>query len=932
MKKIILFFALFVIQSIAFSQVIVVDPAFPTDQQAILITFNAAEGNGGLANYTGDVYAHTGVITNNSTSGSDWKYVVSNWGENVPKTKLTRVSANVYTLSLTPDIRSYYGVPQGETIQKMAFVFRSGVQVGGSWLEGKTAEGGDIFYDVYAAGLNVSIIQPSLDQLLVESGNTIPVSVASSLADSTILFINGIKVASSTTSTLDYTINVSGSGSSRVKAIAYALPEMVADSFSYFIRPAVTVVELPLGMVDGINYLSESSVLLSLFAPYKSYAFVLSESNNWELDESTYMKKTPDGRRYWLQIDNLVAGKEYAYQYLVDGDLKVGDPYCNKILDPWNDSYIPNSTYPDLKPYPVGKTSGFVSIFQTAQTPYVWQVDHFQARPNDELLIYELLIRDFVATRDIKTVQDTLDYLQNLGVTAIELMPINEFEGNDSWGYNPAYYFATDKAYGTANDYKAFIDECHKRGIAVIIDMVLNHSYGQSPLVQLYFDATNNRPAANNPWYNQVCPHEPYCWGYDFNHESQNTKDFVDRVNAFWLNEFKVDGFRFDFTKGFSNVVGDGSAYNASRIAILERMASKIWTVNDSAYIILEHFADNAEEKVLTNYGMMVWGNMVNAYNQNTMGYASDSDISWISYQKRGFGKPNLVGYMESHDEERQMFKNITWGNTSNPNHNTKHIEVATLRDAAAAAMFILVPGPKMIWQFGELGYDVSINYQDCRVCPKPIKWEYYDNLDRKRLYNFYAELMKLRKSHDVFKTNQYSISATNELTKSLHLSDPDMSVTVLANFEVNSAEINPQFLVLGRWYDYFHNDSIDVVDAGAPILLEPGEFRVYTTKRLSSPTIGVNEQKQFKFTDISVIPNPTNGKVDLTFQFINQGSYKILVYNGLGVIIDTLNYTFNSTGKQSIKLNSLINAPNGLYYIVVKNDFGMQSVKVLKQ
>ncbi len=114
---------------------------------------------------------------------------------------------------------------------------------------------------------------------------------------------------------------------------------------------------------------------------------------------------------------------------------------------------------------------------------------------------------------------------------------------------------------------KRFIDECHRHGIAVIQDMVLNHSYGQSPLVRLYWDKQNNRPSAQNPWYNPVSPNPVYSWGYDFNHESEATKIFVDRVNRYWLTEYKVDGFRFDFTKGFTNTPGDGSAYDAARIA-----------------------------------------------------------------------------------------------------------------------------------------------------------------------------------------------------------------------------------------------------------------------------------------------------------------------------------------------------------------------------
>ncbi len=929
MKRIILTSFLLGFFLLVKSQVITVDPAFPTDQDAITLTFYAAQGSGGLAGYTGDVYAHTGVITNNSTSGSDWKYVVTGWGENDASTKLTRIATDVYTLTITPSIRAYYGVPAAETIEKMAFVFRSGVQVGGSWLEGKTAEGGDIFYDVYAAGLNVAFIEPSAEQVLVETGTVIPVEVASNDADSTVLFINNSKVSMSLTNSLTYNITATGSGTSWVKAIAYASPEMMVDSFSYYIRPAVTVEDLPAGMVDGINYVDDHSVVLCLHAPYKSFVFAIGEFNNWQLDNSNYMKRTPDGSRYWIQLNNLEAGKEYAYQYFIDGELKVGDPFCNKVLDPWNDQYISNTTYPNLKPYPTGKTTGFVSIFQTAQTAYQWQVTNFEALPHDELLIYELHIRDFVASRDIKTVRDTLDYLQNLGITAIELMPINEFEGNDSWGYNPAYYFATDKAYGTINDYKAFIDECHSRGIAVIVDMVLNHSYGQSPLVQMYFDAANSRPAANNPWYNQVCPHEPYCWGYDFNHESQNTKDFIDRVNAFWLTEFNVDGFRFDFTKGFTNS-SNADPYNAGRIAILKRMADKIWEVKNDAYVILEHWGDNSEEKVLTTYGMMVWGNSVYNYNQATMGYEGESDFSWVSYKKRGFSQPNLVGYMESHDEERQMFKNITYGNTANPNHNAKLLDIATRRSAAAASMFLLIPGPKMIWQFGELGYDVSID-ADCRVCPKPVRWNYFQNSDRRRLYNYYSELMKLRKSHEVFTTTDYTLSAA-DFTKSLHLNNSDMSVTVLANFNVYDEEINPQFNLTGKWYDYFHNDSIDVVDAGAPILLGAGEFRIYTTKRLVSPSIGINESNTYAYSPVSVFPNPTNGLVDLELNIQNKGDYQVIVYNSLGKVIDQFQKSFTMPGDYTFSLNSLEKAGSGIYQLIITNGKSTYFTRIIKE
>jgi len=898
------------------AQLITADPVFPNDNEAVTITFFASEGNGGLAGYTGDVYVHSGVITNNSGSNSDWKYVISDWGENIPKAKLTRIATDTYTLSITPNIRSFYGVPAAETIEKMAFVFRSDVKINGNFLEGKTAENGDIFYDVYADGLFVNFITPDAPQVLIEENQSLAIAVSSAGADSLKLYLNNSLLASSTSNTISYTVPAGTSGSNIVKAIALTSTEMAADSFMYFVRPEVPTASLPQNVIEGINYMNDSTVILALYAPYKEYVFAIGDFNNWDLSTENYMKRTPDQSYYWLEITNLEPGREYVYQYFVDGNLRIADPYTEKILDPWNDSEIPSSTYPNLLPYPEGKTSGIVSVFQTSKAGYEWEITDFEAASPEELVIYELHIRDFVGTRAIKTVMDTLDYLQRLGVNAIELMPINEFEGNNSWGYNPSFYFAPDKAYGTENDYKRFIDECHKRGIAVILDMVLNHSYGQSPLVQLYFDPTAGeygQPTAQNPWYNQVCPHQPYCWGYDFNHESAQTKKFVDRVNRFWIEHYNIDGYRFDFTKGFSNVVGDGSAYNSQRIAILKRMADAIWETDSDSYVILEHFAANSEEKELSAYGMMLWGNLNHNYNEATMGYLPESNFSGISYKQRGWSQPHLVGYMESHDEERQMFKNITYGNQSNPYHDVQKINVAVKRNAAAAAMFLLVPGPKMIWQFGELGYDVSIDY-DCRVCPKPIRWNYQNNWDRRLLYDYYSELIALKKSHEVFNTDNYTLDASGA-GKKLRLFNEDMSVIVVSNFDVNGIEISPGFYETGYWYDYFNNDSINVSDEAMTIRLEAGEFKVFTNKRLQTPNfVDLSEINTTKNSPLNFYPNPSTGDFTLSIDLNEPTDVEVSLYNLSGQLVMQLDAQRLLPGRQEIAFKLDENLSSSIY------------------
>ncbi len=211
-------------------------------------------------------------------------------------------------------------------------------------------------------------------------------------------------------------------------------------------------------------------------------------------------------------------------------------------------------------------TTGIATVLQTAQQPYSWQINDFTPPAVEDMVVYELLIRDFTALHSYQSLSDTINYFKRLGVNVIELMPVSEFEGNISWGgYNPNYYFAPDKYYGPKNTLKTFIDLCHANGIAVVLDIVLNHSFGTSPpYVMLYWDKINKRPSANSPFYNPIAKHD-FNVGYDFNHESQATKAFTKRVVNFWITEYKIDGFRFDLSKGFTqkNTLGNTAAWGA---------------------------------------------------------------------------------------------------------------------------------------------------------------------------------------------------------------------------------------------------------------------------------------------------------------------------------------------------------------------------------
>ena len=453
-------------------------------------------------------------------------------------------------------------------------------------------------------------------------------------------------------------------------------------------------------------------------------------------------------------------------------------------------------------------------------------------------MVYELHLRDFLKSGNYKTLTDTLSYLTRLGVNAIELMPVTEFEGNSSWGYNPSFYFAPDKAYGTKIALQNFIDQCHSRGIAVIMDMVLNHSFGQSPMVQLYFDAATGKPAANSPWFN-ANPTHPFNVGFDFNHESAATKTFTKNVMKFWMQQYKVDGFRFDLSKGFTQknsgtsdaAVTAWSAYDAGRVAIWKDYNAYMKSIDPNFYVILEHFAADDEEKELAADGMLLWNNLNGSFNEATMGYNTSSDFSRAFYGLHGFTKPDyLVTYIESHDEERTMTKNLAYGNASG-NYNVKELATALKREELAAAFLFSIPGPKMIWQFEELGYDIGINVNG-RTGEKPIHWEYTAQPARKTLYNAYAHLISLKKNNSVFTTTNLSFNVAGNI-KSIKLIDANNTVVVVGNFDVVNQTANVDFGSSGVWYDNNGGDPVNLSGTAYTKILAPGEYHIYSKKLL---------------------------------------------------------------------------------------------------
>jgi hypothetical protein len=264
-------------------------------------------------------------------------------------------------------------------------------------------------------------------------------------------------------------------------------------------------------------------------------------------------------------------------------------------------------------------------------------------------------------------------------------------------------------------------------------------------------------------------------------------------------------------------------------------MADRQWAVDDSSYVILEHLTANSEEQELANYGMLLWGNMHQNYKQASMGYEDESNFSGVYHKNRNWSNPHLVGYMESHDEQRIMYENINFGNSSG-SYDITELNTALNRIKLSSAFFFTVPGPKMFWQFGELGYEVDIN-QNGRTAEKPIRWEYYQDENRKKLYDTYKALIRLRNSHEAFTSVTSDVSMdVGDDTKRITISHPELEVSIAGNFGVTDTDLQLQFAQTGEWYDFFSGDTLSVSNTDTTIAMSAGEFHIYTTQKFEAP------------------------------------------------------------------------------------------------
>ncbi len=954
MKKIVLF-TLLLSTLHTFAQLSWQGGTTPEQTSSATLLFN--KSGTPLAGYTGVIYAHIGVTLN----GAPWQGVIGSWGNNSLQPSLTLVSGTTYKLDLTPTIQSFFGISSG-TISKINVVLR-----------GSTGSPQTTDLEINVGAFQVNLTAPlNNSTTILNSGAAL--TVAANNTNGTANYVlkgNGTTLNTATgVATYSYThINITTNQYYALEVTQGAIT--TTKNFRVLVNPNTTSLAMPAGLVNGINYNTSDNTkaTLVLDAPLKDFVYVAGSFNNWNPSSSYAMKKDPSSGKYWLELTGLTPGTNYSYQYWVVDQtpianspalVKVADPCSTTVLSPYDDPYISSTTYPNLPVYPAGQERE-VTLLKTGQTAYNWQVPNFTKPNKDKLVVYELLIRDFDANRNFQDVINRIQYFRDLGINAIELMPVMEFEGNESWGYNTAFHMALDKFYGTPEKFKELVDVCHQNGIAIILDLAFNHAFGRNPMVRMWMNDADGDgwgpPSSENPYFNTVAKHS-YSVGEDFNHASALTKTYVKQTIKQWITEFKIDGFRWDLTKGFTQncTASDQTCtnnYQQDRVDILKDYADYSWSLDPNHYVIFEHLGSDNEEQQWANYrlsegkGIMMWGEMFSQYKELALGF-SGQNISRMSHTSRGFTGKRLLGYPESHDKDRLMYEAITYGSTTGTSPVNGNLTNALNRMGAIGATSILVPGPKMIWHFAELGNnqsiytcaDGSVNTEndattgDCKLATKAqVQWTQNWLADARRasILSDWSKLIKLKTSEPVF-VGDHAISpeSSNNFKQRIYIYNNTFTtaqlrnVVVLANFSPSDLTINPNFptdvyTYPMTWYDLMNNNTAVTITSPTDLVtVNSGRFRVFGNRPAT-----LSSEDYYAFTpDVIVYPNPVKNSFA-----INQEADSVEIYNLTGQLVG--NYAAISAD-QVINIDYL---QSGIYLVKVKTNTGLiQTKKISKE
>jgi len=567
--------------------------------------------------------------------------------------------------------------------------------------------------------------------------------------------------------------------------------------------------------------------------------------------ESTPMQLSPDEEDIWWITVTLDEGL-YSYDYSMLNGQTVSDPFARRVVDGVS----------QLSTEPGGTTAN----------NYPWRSDGFVKPAKDALIIYELHIDDFVAQGSGKgrfnDLEENLDYLDYLGINAIELMPISEFPGRRSWGYNPQFHFAPEETYGTPADLKRLIDAAHTRGIAVILDIVLNHMVDSSPLWRIEPDF------ALNPYFkseNDIRSNETKgSWGQrDMDHFTEETQRYISSILRFWVEEYRIDGFRFDFTRGIG---WDLSKKELGILGWSHRLKERDRTV----YQIAEHLA--ADPFLISNSTLDAgWHDSF--YDQ------IHADI-WSPKPSMTTVLKQIVGLHEYSNMGSSRYGTLTEAVKSTVTHDEQSLlqemiefklfseEIALQRDLLYSTLLFTSQGIPMLWQGQEFAFQSGWtdengngNWDEEKLRYRPVDWLRLASPEGKKHFELYRRLIQFRKESQAIRHGELVELARYEGDRTVawslvdnRISGSSEKVVVVANFSsVERTFTDIAWPAAGNWYNILTGEILTATDTTIASLNVPEFSAVVFQHGQPVSLIDLPPTSPDEMSVISNYPNPFN-------------------------------------------------------------------------
>jgi 1,4-alpha-glucan branching enzyme len=607
---------------------------------------------------------------------------------------------------------------------------------------------------------------------------------------------------------------------------------------------------------DGLG----AGVTFRVWAPNATNVALPGEFNGWSTSATHLTQETNNGVAdgIWSLDLSAAAGATNGsqYKYYFNGYLWKQDPRARLVVYSGNQGPSPNSIVYD-------------------PTVFNWAGDNFTNPPQSDLFIYEMHAGTFFTnsiSSKLVAATNKLDYLKSLGINAVEVMPIAEFPGNDSWGYNPAQIFAVENiGYGGPDAFKTFVQACHARGIAVLLDVVHNH-YGPTDLEMWNFDgfAGNNAIGGGGIYFYQSDPAlqiTPY-GNTRPNFNNSQVDSFVQDNFTMWLNECHVDGFRWD-TPNLMKHDNNGNLIQAadSLIYAINQMIHTNYTGKISIAEDVYNY-DGFDSAWDTSFPYTLTPVLANT---SDAGRDMPTVASAIMYNVRYGGIAGLgrVTFLESHDVVGDLngsnnVRVVTAIDSATPNSYW-----ARKRSTLGAVVTFTAPGIPMLFQ----GEEMLENQQFSST--RQVDWS--KTITYSSIVQLYRDLISARRDLKGYtgglEGDQCSMLQVDNTSKLVAFrrwksSAPNQDVVVIANFAnttYNNYILN--FPSAGTWYVHFNSDSTNYgSDYG-----NTGSYAVTAGGNPVQATIAIGPYSALILSQTPDAPpqlniTPTNGSVNVSW------------------------------------------------------------------